>query len=345
MHRKYFFVVLTLTFICLFFILSFFEQKPSQEQARVHAMPMPFLTYINGVGIVEPASGNINISIPFNRIVKKINVAVNDKVKKGDVLIQLDHRDLTALLQVKKKEYEKALANLKKLEALPQKEDLKIGEEALNKARLALNESKAQYEMVANLPNPQAISKEERDKRLFRYQQAEADLQEKQAQFEKIQSGTWHPDLEIAKREVEQAKADVEATKAEIQRTSIRSPINGTVLQMKIHEGETADPSKTVMILGNIDALNLRVSIDQFDVASIQHDAPAIAFRQGDRSIGFPLKFIHAEPYMVSKKYLTNAADEKVDTQIFEVLYRIAKKDSHLFIGEQLDVFIETEKK
>jgi HlyD family secretion protein len=349
MHRNYFFIVLTLMVLSLFLIgIFFFGQKTTKEtQENVSEVHMPFANYINGVGIVEPASGNIYIGIPFNRIVKKINVAVNDKVKKGDVLLQLDHQDLIANLRVKQREYEKVLANLHKLEALPRQEDLTIAEEALKKAQVTLNESKAQYEMVINLPNPRAISKEEYDKRLYRYQQAEAEVRETQAQFEKIKSGAWEPELEIVDYEVKQAKADVEAIEIEIQRTSIKSPIDGTVLQIKIHEGETtsSDLSKTAIVLGNVNELYLRVSIDQFNVSTLQPKAPAVAFRQGDRSTEYPLEFIHVEPFMVPKKYLTNETDEKVDTKVFEILYRIAKKDAHLYIGEQMNVFINIEKK
>ena len=131
---------------------------------------------------------------------------------------------------------------------------------------------------------------------------------------------------------------------AEIERTYIKSPIDGTVLQIKIHEGETSDPSKTAIILGNIDELNLRVSIDQFNEPRFHPDCPAVAFRQGDTTTEFPLKFIHIEPFMVPKKYLTNELHEKVDTQVFEILYRIEKNNSHLFIGEQMDVYIYDQK-
>lgn len=350
MHRKYFFVILTITILSLFLILKFFlGQKPSQEriQENIVVVQPPFNRYINGVGIVEPASGNIYIGIPFNRIVKQVNVAVNDKVKKGDVLLQLDHEDLIADLKVKQRGYERALANLHKLKALPRKEDLEIAEEALKKAEVALSESKTQYEMVTNLPNPRAISKEEYDRRLYRYQQSEAELREMQARFGKMKSGAWKPEMNIATHEVEQAKAGVEAIETEIQRTSIKSPIDGTVLQIKIHEGETSnsDPSQTVIILGDVDDLNLRVSIDQFNVSSLQPNTPAIAYRQGDRSTEYPLEFLHVEPFMVPKKYLTNEIEEKIDTHVFEIVYRIAKQDSHLYIGEQMDVFIDIKKK
>lgn len=347
MHRKYFFIILALTAVSLFLILLFFFGKKTEEpQEIVQTVHAPFHSYINGVGVVEPKSGNIFIGIPFNRIVKQINVKVNDKIKKDDVLIVLENQDLIATLQVKQKEYEKTLANLHKLESLPQKEDLTIAEEALKKAQVALNASKSQYDMVANLPNPRAISKEESDKRLYRYQQSEAELREIQAQYEKIKSGTSKEDLNIAKYQVEQAQADIEALKTEIQRTSIKSPIDGTVLQIKLHEGETpsSDPNQTAIIVGHVDDLYLRVSIDQFNVSNFVRDASAIAYRQGDHSTQFPLEFIHVEPLMIHKKYLTNAVEEQIDTQILEILYQIAKKDSGLFIGEKMDVFIDKKK-
>lgn len=347
MHRKYFNIILALTVFCLLLILTFFSGSKQEKEppTSVQVEDPHFLKYISGVGIIEPTSGNINISSPFNRLIEKINVSINAHVKKGDVLFQLDNQDLQSNLKIKQKEYEKALANFNKLEALPRQEDLMIAQETLNKAQAALNESKAQFEMVNDLPHPRAISKEEQDRRLYKYQQAEAELKEAQAQFEKVKSGAWHPELRIAHQEAEQVKADIAAIESEIQRTSIKSPIDGTVLQINIHTGENADPGKTAMVLGNIDQLNLRVAIDQMNVRMFHPDSPAVAFRQGDHTTEFPLEFLHVEPILVPKKYLTNEIHEKVDTQVFEILYRIVKNKSQLYIGEQMDVYINVEKK
>lgn len=346
MHRKYIYVILGLTAFCLFLILIFFTEKPHKEEAtEVKAEQPPFRTYISGVGVVEPESGNVHISSFLNRNVDKINVKVNQKVKKGDILFQLYHKDLIAQRRIKLQEYEKAIANLHKLQALPRNEDLTIATEVLNKAQAVVNESKAQYDMVSNLPNPHAISQQEQDKRLYAYQQAEAELKQAQAQHLKVKSGAWEPELKIAQHEVKQAEADMGAIDLEIQRTYIKSPINGTVLKIDIREGEIADPNKTAMILGNIDELYLRVSIDQFNIMKFQPTYPAVAFRQGDHSKEFPLKFIHIDPIMVPKKYLTNDVNEKVDSQVFEIIYSIENKDAHLIIGEQMDVYIYAENK
>lgn len=343
MNRKYIYFILIPTFLSLLLILGFFigNAKEPQTTQDVQVETPPFLTYVAGSGIVEPASGNIFISSPFNRTVEKVNVSVNDQVKRGDILFQLCNQDLRASLKIKQKKYDESLSHLHKLQKLPRDIDLVIAQEALNKAQAAFNESVVTYRMACRC----AVKKEQKCLILYKYQQAAAEFRAAQAQFEKVKSGAWEPELKIAQEEVEQAKADVDAIEVEIEQTYVRSPIDGTVLQIKIREGETLDQSKTAVIVGNIDELNLRVSVDQYNKLKFCPDCPAVAYKQGDTITEYPLEFLHIEPYMIPKKYLTNALYEKVDTQVFEILYRIKNKDSHLFIGELMDVYIYIDKK
>lgn len=339
MNRRYVYFILSLTVLSLLLIVFFFVgSKPKLQPTKtVQVETPPFLTYISGSGIVEPVSGNINISSPTNNTVEKINVSVNDQIKKGDILFQVYNKDLRANLKIKQKKYEESLSNFHRLKALPREEDLSIATEAFNRAEAAFNEAITEY----NLANRRAGSNEEKWLRFYKYQQAEAEFLSAQSQFKKVSSGTWQPDLKIAQDEVEQAKADVEAVEGEIERTYVKSPIDGTVLQIKIHEGETSDQSKTAIILGNIEELNLRVSVDQFNKPMFRPDSAAVAYKQGEITTEFPLEFINVEPCMIPKKYLTNELNEKVDTQIFEILYRIKKSNSQLLIGEQMDVYID----
>src|SRR6185503_6496112 len=193
MNRKYIYSILAFTFLSFLLILFFFignKPKPLTGQ-EIEVESPPFLTYISGSGIVEPISGNIMISSPFNSTVEKINVSVNDQVKKGEILFQLYNQDLRASLKIKQKKYEERLSNLHKLKAFPRKEDFIIAKETLNKAQAEFNQSVTEYCMA----NRRAKSKEEKCIRLYRYQQAVAEFLVAQAQFEKVISGTWQPDL------------------------------------------------------------------------------------------------------------------------------------------------------
>lgn len=343
MNRNYVYFIFAFTIISILLILFFFiGNKPQQgELQAVELENPPFLTYISGTGIVEPVSGNIMISPPFNRTVEKMNFSVEDKVKKGDVLFQLYNQDLKSNLKIRQTKYEESLSHLHKLEALPREEDLTIAQENLNKEQAVFNQATLEYCMATR----RAKSKEERCLSFYKYQQAVAEFLVAQAQFQKVKSGVWQPELKIAQDLVVQAQVEVGAMQEEIERTYIRSPIDGTVLQTKIHEGETSDPTKPAIILGNMSELNLRVGIDQFNIQKFHPNCPAVAFKQGDTTTEFPLKFIHIEPIMIPKKYLTNELYEKVDTQIFEILYRIENNHSHLFTGEQMDVYIYVDQK
>ncbi len=340
MHRKYAYIIFGLTLLSCFLIFAFFIGNRTEQAAQnVQVVSPPFHNYISGTGIVEPASKNIAISSPFNRTVEKINVSVNNKVKKGEVLFELYNQDYKANFIGKQKKYEESLSNFYKLQTIPRKEDLILAQQMLKRARAAFNEARIEYWMAIR----RARSVQEKRLSYYKYQQAEADFIEAQVQFDKVQSGTWMPELKMAQAAMEQAFADMKAVEADLAQTYIKSPIDGTVLQINIQEGETLDPSKTAIMLGDIDALNLRVSIDQFNALRFQPNSPAVAYKQGDSTAEFPLKYLYLEPVMVPKKYLTNSVNERVDTQTFEVLYRIEKTDSHLFIGEQMDVFISAE--
>ena len=346
MNRNYFFAFVIVALACLvliFLSLGREIETPVTKEPPISPPPnAPFKSYISGLGIVEPRSDNIYIGSPVNRLVDQVFVTVGEKVKKDDNLFQLEDRDLRATLKAQQAVYESSIAKLQKLEALPRPEDLAAGLAALRSAQSELDFAKNTYERMLGLPDPRALSQDRKSNLLFNLQQAEAKWQKAQADFDKLKAGTWKPDLEIARFDIQQAEANVNFTKAEIQRTIIQSPINGTVLQIKIHQGESISPNTPAMILGNIDELNLRVSINQLDIPYFHTDAQAVAFLRGDVRKEFPLEFLSIEPFLLHKQNLTNEITETVDTRVLQIIYRIKKADHPLFVGQQMDVFIET---
>lgn len=349
MSRNIFIIIVCVALFCLFLIFfSLLKEIEAPNKKEIPNPPplAPFKSYISGVGIVEASSDNILIGTPLNRIVEKVLVKVGEKVKKGDVLFRLEDRDLKANLAIQQVAYRTALAKLKRLENFPRPEDLTEAEANLKNAKAEMEMAKSQYDRVLGLPDPRAISEEEKKRRYFSYQQAEAKWKQAQAQFDKIKSGTWKPDLEIARLEVRLAEANVNSIRAEIDRTVVRSPIDGTVLQVNIHEGEfpALDNARPPVIIGNTEELFIRVSINQLDISRFREGAPAVAYYQGDASVKFPLEFVRVEPFLVNKQNLTNEITEKVDTRVLKIIYRIKKGDHSLFVGQQMDVFIEAPK-
>lgn len=348
MKRTYFFVLVGLALASLLLIVQTMrDEEASMKNHATTSAPhptSPFKKTISAIGIVEAGSENIFIGSPVNRLVEKVFVSAGNKVNKGDPLIEFEHRDLLADLHTQKTAYDIALANFKKLQEFPRPQDLAFAEAELQNAEIDLNQAKTQYESTQSLRDPRALNQEEVNRRRFRFLQAQAKWSQAKANLNKIQSGTWKPDLEIAGLQVQQAKNQVQKIQTEIERMTVRSPIDGKILQIKIHEGELphADFSKSpLMVVGNTDEKRLEVSINQFNASYFRPQAKAIAFMQGDSTREFPLEFIKLEPYLVSKQNLANNLTEKVDTRVLQVTYQFKETPRSLFVGQVMDVFID----
>ena len=132
-------------------------------------------------------------------------------------------------------------------------------------------------------------------------------------------------------------------TQTELDRLVIRALVDGEVLQVNVRPGEFvgAPPSQALVVLGNVTQLHVRVDIDEYDIPRFVADAPARATLKGQPDDSFPLKFVRIEPYVVPKKSLTGDNTERVDTRVLQVIYAIDTGGKRLFVGQQLDVFID----
>ena len=95
------------------------------------------------------------------------------------------------------------------------------------------------------------------------------------------------------------------------------------------------------MTLGDDKVLHVRVDVDENDAWRLKTDRPAVAFVRGNRDLSTPLTFVRVEPEVIPKKSLTGDSAERVDTRVLQVIYRFDPKVLPVFVGQQMDVFIE----
>ena len=57
-----------------------------------------------------------------------------------------------------------------------------------------------------------------------------------------------------------------------------------------------------------------------------------------DRTV--PLRFVRVEPMVVPKQSLTGDNTERVDTRVLQVIYALDTKGRPLYVGQQMDVFL-----
>jgi HlyD family secretion protein len=66
-----------------------------------------------------------------------------------------------------------------------------------------------------------------------------------------------------------------------------------------------------------------------------------VAFVRVNRALETPVQFVRFEPYVVPKRSLTGDTTERVDTRVLQVLYQFHPGDLPVYVGQQMDVFID----
>lgn len=260
---------------------------------------------IAGSGITEPSSENIAIGTPLGGVVDRVLVQVGQTVKRGDPLFALDTRHLTAELAVRRAAETAAAAKVDtSAELLADLDD--------------------QLARIQKLDARNVVSTDETKRIEFSRNAARLRLRE-------------------AGAALLSARAETSAVQTEIDRSTVTAPVDATVLQIKIRNGEFAAEAASVplLILGQTDPLHVRVDVDENDAARVSTSARAYARPRGMSQVKIPLKFVRFEPLIIPKKSLTGDSTERVDTRVLQCLYETDAAATPLFVGQQVDVFIE----
>jgi HlyD family secretion protein len=265
-------------------------------------------------------------------------------VQVGDPLFKLDDRNLKAELAVRQTALQQAKEKLARLKSMPRPEEIPEAQARVKEAEAALADVKNQQSLAESVKDKRAISEEELRRRRYAVQVADAKLAQARAQLALLKAGSWKPDVDVARAEVAAAEAQVKATQTDLERLTIRALVHGQVLQVSNRLGEFAQAGMLqtpLMLLGNVDRLHVRVDVDENEAWRVSSDAPARAFVRGNREINTAIQFVRTEPYIVPKRSLTGDTTERVDTRVLQILYGFERGDLPVYVGQQMDVFIE----
>ena len=330
----------------VFAIGAVVAMKPVRH-AELPPSPPPaakFESSVGAVGLIEANSENIEISCAVSGMVTQLYVKAGDRVQPGQKLFSLDDRDLHADLAVKRAVLDNARAQFAKLKAEPRPEELPPLEAKVREAQALLADAEVQVNLIESVSDSRAVKKEDVLRRRHNYEAAEARLAQAEKDFALTKAGAWGPDLQIARTQVAQAEAAVHQDEVNIERLTTRAPIEGTILQNKVRLGQYAQCgplNEPLMLLGSVSPLHVRVDVDEHDALRVREGAPAVGSPRGNGSLRVALEFVRFEPYVIPKKSLTGDSTERVDTRVRQMIYRIVAENSSLFVGQQMDVYIE----
>jgi HlyD family secretion protein len=115
------------------------------------------------------------------------------------------------------------------------------------------------------------------------------------------------------------------------------------VLQVKLRAGEFAPAmqlSEPLITLGVVQPLHVKIDIDEADIPRADLRSTASVSPRGASGVRVAASFVRVEPLVVPKRSLTNAANERVDTRVLQVVYALPDNAQGFFVGQQVDAFI-----
>jgi multidrug resistance efflux pump len=313
-------------------------------------------SFIGGVGIIEPFGETVVIGSEGSGVVEEIKVRPGDLVEKGAVLLRLDQRSAIADVEVAKAELlaqECRLAELK-AQVANQRARYEAAQAVVEQTTLAESNAKEEFERAMAVFNKQVLSEEEVDNRRLlwevakrRSSESRALLMEAKANLDLLAGEPVAPTIEVQKAAIAQAKAMLFRAETDLEIRSIKAPISGTILSVKIRIGEFVPASVVAtpfIAMGVIDPLTVRVDIDESEIPRFHPGLKAYASLRGQPDARVPLEYLRTEPLVIPKKSLTGTVIERVDTRVLQVIYSVSPSVLKAVVGQQVDVYIEEDK-
>ncbi len=332
--------------VCILFAIVHVTgaQQKEARVAPVAAPPKnPFAATVAGSGVVEPRTESIAVGSPLPGVVVEVHVQVGTVVEVGAPLFRLDDRQLQAELRFRESALAAARADLERLERQPRPEQLPVAMAVVNESAAHMTDMEDQMKRTRELAKRNVVAEQEVVTREQQFRMAQAQFNKSKAEFDLLQAGAWDQDKAVAKAAVEQASAQVGQVKTELDRLVVRALVKGEVLKVNVRPGEfvAAPANQGLIILGDVQELHARVDIDEHDIPRFHTGAKAVAMVKGFSQEKYNLRFVRVEPFVIPKKSLTGDNTERVDTRVLQVIYVIEPGARRLYVGQQLDVFVD----
>jgi HlyD family secretion protein len=226
---------------------------------------------------LEQASVAGRITAP----IRAVRARKGDRVSAGQVVAEIENRDLLAQRQEAVAAVADARASLEKTSAGTGPTDLEHARGLVATSEGALNQAQKIYERRQQLFKEGAIAGRD-------LLTAETDLARAKTEHEvavksldllKNQSGA--QDVQMARSRLEQAEARLANASAQLQFTEIRSPLAGTVTEQFLYAGDMAQPNAPILTLMDLSVAVARAQVPEAQAAAVR-EGQACSFTPGD---------------------------------------------------------------
>ena len=245
------------------------EAKPVVEVKTAQAVIEDVEESVSGPATLWPlqqAAVAARTAAPIRRLLVK----KGDSVQAGQVLAELEARDVVAAQLEAKANLAEAVANLQKTEAGTLPGDVERARGQLVAAEAAYKQSDAIYKKRQTLYEEGAIP--QRDLLVSETQLAtdKANYDVAKMALDLLKNQSRERDIEMARSKVEQSKARLDAAGAQLSYMRIVAPFSGTVTEQFMFAGDMARPDAPVFTVSDLSKTVARAQIPESDSGPVK---------------------------------------------------------------------------
>jgi len=201
----------------------------------------------------------------FGKIVK-LHVKEGDRVKKGQVVAQLENVQSSADVNATKASVQAAQTDFVAAEA-----GLETARADLNRAKSDADHARLDWERTQGLYKDALIAKQDYDTKKAAWESAEAGLAQAQARVDQAKA-----QKDSAQKHISQNQANLARVSDVLHKTVYESPFDGVITNLPVREGETVvmgiqnSPGSTLMTIANMSVITAEVKVDETDIVNVQ---------------------------------------------------------------------------
>src|SRR5580700_7690805 len=187
-----------------------------------------------------------NVTSKISAPVRRVLVNRGDHVKAGQLLAELESRDLAAFAQESKSQLDQAQSTYQTITGATVPEDRTKAEADVQAAQQLLDAAKKLYDNRVDLQKQGALAQKLVDDARVAMVQAQSQLDTAQRHLQSVRQVTGSEQQKAAQAQVSAAKAHYDSAAVQVVYAEIRSPITGIVADRAVDPGDTATPGEAI---------------------------------------------------------------------------------------------------
>ena len=224
---------------------------------------------VNADAVLFPRE-QANIVPKIGAPVKRFLVNRGDRVTRGQLLAELEARDLSAAAEESRGQYEQAQSNYRSTTAAGVPEQLTRAQTDVAAAREAMDVARRLLDNRQQLFKDGALAKKLVDEAEVGYTQANATYDTALRHLQALQSVGGKEQINTAAAQVDAARGHYEGARAQASYAEIRSPIAGVVTDRPLYPGEMAAAGAPMLTVMDLSKVVARVNMGQDQARNVK---------------------------------------------------------------------------